>query len=122
MRPARTASKKTSCRGLSPPGSSPSASRSSWREKGSSRQVVPTLKTVWQAAMPMGVTARSRRGRSSSAPPAQNRSRKAAEPSTLKAMWTTATCRARRLTPMAESRAVTQVPMFWPRMMGMAAA
>ena len=41
-------------------------------------------------------------------------------PMRLKEMWTTATRRALRLTPMLESRAVTQVPIFWPIMMGSA--
>ena len=35
-------------------------------------------------------------------------------------MWTTATLRAFLLTPMDEMSAVTQVPMFWPMMIGMA--
>ena len=39
---------------------------------------------------------------------------------TLKEMWITATRLALRLTPMELSSAVTQVPIFWPMMMGMA--
>ena len=39
---------------------------------------------------------------------------------TLKEIWITATRLAFRLTPMELSRAVTQVPMFWPMMMGIA--
>ena len=41
-------------------------------------------------------------------------------PMTLKEMWMADTRLALRETPMAEMRAVTQVPMFWPMMMGMA--
>ena len=38
----------------------------------------------------------------------------------LKEMWMMATRLALRLTPMELIRAVTQVPMFWPMMTGMA--
>ena len=42
-------------------------------------------------------------------------------PTTLNSRWTMAARRAPRLAPTEESMAVTQVPMFWPMMMGMAA-
>ena len=45
---------------------------------------------------------------------------KTAVPMRLKEIWMTDTRRALRLTPMLLSRAVTQVPMFWPMMMGRA--
>ena len=38
----------------------------------------------------------------------------------LKEVWMTDTRLALRLTPMEEIRAVTQVPIFWPMMMGIA--
>ena len=44
-----------------------------------------------------------------------------AVPMMLNARCTTAARRALRLVPMEESMAVTQVPMFWPMMMGIAA-
>ena len=52
--------------------------------------------------------------------PPKNRISPAAVPITLKEMWMTDTRRALRLTPMELMRAVMQVPMFWPMMMGMA--
>ena len=45
-----------------------------------------------------------------------------ATPITLNIRWTTAARRAFLLVPMEESMAVTVVPMFWPMMIGMAAA
>ena len=42
------------------------------------------------------------------------------EPMMLKYRWTMAVRLAARLAPTQEIRAVTQVPMFWPMMMGSA--
>ena len=43
-------------------------------------------------------------------------------PMTLKSRWTTAARRAFLFAPMEEIMAVTVVPMFWPIIMGIAAA
>ena len=96
------------------------ASHSSWREKGSSRAVVQTLNTVWHSATPTAPTAESMKGKWKSRSPPQKTMRPRAVPMILKAIWMTDTRLAPRETPMEEISAVTQVPMFWPMMMGMA--
>ena len=50
----------------------------------------------------------------------KNKMRKVMVPMTLKYRWMRAARRAFLLAPTEESMAVTVVPMFWPRMMGMA--
>ena len=52
----------------------------------------------------------------------QNSANSTATPITLNIRCTTAARRAFRFVPMDESIAVTVVPMFWPMMMGIAAA
>ena len=83
--------------------------------------MVQTLKTVWQKAMPTALTEFDQEGEAEDARCRRRRAiRHTAVPMRLKEMWITATRLALRLTPMEEIRAVTQVPMFCPMMMGMA--
>ena len=117
---SRRGSRKAKSEGLSSVEIAFLASHSSWRVKGSSRTVVHTLKTVWQKAMPTALTGAVRNGKWNTALPPHRAIRPTAVPMRLKEMWITATRLALRLTPMEEIRAVTQVPIFWPMMMGMA--
>ena len=96
------------------------ARRSNCRLKGSSTRVVQTLKIVWQNAMPTAPMGSVRKGRFRNISPPNRASRPRAVPMRLKEMWMTDTRLALRLTPIEEIRAVTQVPMFWPMMMGIA--
>ena len=79
------------------------------------------LKTEWAAAMPNRDADWSSRGGRRTAWTAQKTVSHTAEPMTLKDRWTRAARLAFRLAPTEESIAVTQVPMFCPMMMGMAA-
>ena len=96
------------------------ASRSSWREKGSSSAVVKTLNTVWQKAIPTAPVASSKKAKWKMRFPPKKSASPTAVPMTLKAMWITETRLALRLTPMELMRVVAQVPMFWPMIMGTA--
>ena len=96
------------------------ASHSSWRVKGRRRIVVQTLKMVWQRAIPTALTEFDRKGKPKSALPPHRMMSPTVVPMRLKEIWITDTRLALRLTPMEEIRAVTQVPMFCPMMMGMA--
>ena len=78
------------------------------------------MNTVWHSATPTAFTGWGKNGISNSSPPPQITSRPTAVPMRLKEMWITDTCFALRLTPMEDSSAVTQVPIFWPMIMGIA--
>ena len=80
------------------------------------------LKPVWTAAMPAKEAGAARIGGRRAAFTAQNAVSHTAEPMALKDRWTSAARLAFLLAPMADSRVVAQVPMFWPMMMGTAAA
>ena len=73
-------------------------------------------------AMPYMVAGSSSRAGESAAFTMQNAVSSTVTPITLNSRWTMAARRAFLFVPTDESSAVTQVPMFWPMMMGMAAA
>jgi len=80
------------------------------------------LKTECAMAMPYMVAGSSSRAGESAAFTMQNAVSSTVTPITLNSRWTMAARRAFLFVPTDESSAVTQVPMFWPMMMGMAAA
>ena len=88
---------------------------------GSIRSVQRRLNTEWDIAMPKRETGRSRAAGARSTLIRQNTVSHTAVPITLNKRWTTAARFAFRFAPTEESIAVTQVPMFWPMMMGTAA-
>ncbi len=79
------------------------------------------LNTEWAAAMPGREAPSSSRRGCRRARSRQNTVSHTAVPMRLKERWTSAARLAFLLAPTEESMAVTQVPMFWPMMMGMAA-
>ncbi len=85
------------------------------------RRVHKTLKTEWETAMPNRDAGRLRKGRRKTALIRQNSPSQTAVPITLKDRWTIAARLAFLFAPMEEIRAVTQVPIFCPMIMGMAA-
>ena len=80
------------------------------------------LNTEWAMAMPYMVAGRSRIAGAKMALTMQNTDSSTTTPMTLNIRCTTAARWAFLLVPTEDSMAVTQVPMFWPMMMGMAAA
>lgn len=91
-------------------------------DSGSRSRVHRMLNREWAAAMPTGAAGAPRSGGRSRALTAQNTVSHTAEPATLKDRWTSAARLAFLLAPTADRMVVTQVPMFCPMMMGMAAA
>ena len=81
-----------------------------------------TLNTEWATAMPDIVAGWSSSAGAKTALTTQNTVSSTTTPITLNIRWTTAARRAFLVVPTEESMAVTVVPMFWPMMMGMAAA
>ena len=80
------------------------------------------LKIECATAMPDIVADSSSSAGARSARTMQKTVSSTATPMTLNIRWTTAARRAFLFVPMEEIMAVTVVPMFWPMMMGMAAA
>ena len=76
----------------------------------------------WSMAMVTGVTGKSMKAKSKIALVRVSRGSQMMVPRTFTEMCMTATRLAWVLAPMLEMRAVTQVPMFCPMMMGMAMA
>ena len=81
-----------------------------------------TLKKEWAIAMPYMVALSWRMPGSNTALTTQNPVSSTATPMTLNKRCTTAARFAFLLVPTEDKSAVTQVPMFCPMMMGMAAA
>ena len=79
------------------------------------------LKQECAIAMPYIVAGWDRIGSGSRAFATQNTVSPTTVPMTLKDRWTSAARLAFLLVPTEERSAVTQVPMFWPMMMGIAA-
>ena len=87
--------------------------------------VLPTLKMVWAFAIWRGTSAARRAASESSGAPGDTERTRSANggmnhttsrtPTMLNTTWTTAALTASRGLPIAESPAVTQVPMFAPR-------
>ena len=111
-----------STRSCGPSGTSRMASFSSRPPQGSSMAVQMMLKQECAMAMPYMVALSWRIPGSKTALRMQNTVSSAATPMTLNIRCTTAARRAFLLAPTEDSSAVTQVPIFWPMMMGMAAA
>ena len=79
------------------------------------------LNAEWAAAMPNREAGMSKNAGWSTACTSQNTASQTPEPITLKERWTRAARRAFLLAPTEESMAVTQVPIFCPMIMGIAA-
>ena len=112
------------CTVSSPPlsGTARYARRISTFAKGKRSAVESTLNVVCSTAMPHSVAAMSTKGMSTSERSTLNTVSHTTVPMMLKNRWIKPMRRASRLAPMLEIMAVTQVPMFWPMMMGMAVA
>ena len=80
------------------------------------------LKAEWAMAMPERVAASSSSAGASAVRTTVNTESRTTTPITLNIRCTTAARRAFLFVPMEERSAVTVVPMFWPMMMGIAAA
>ena len=105
-----------------PSGTRRIASFSSSPDAGSSSAVQATLNAVCAIAMPYIVALSPSIAGAATARTMQNTASHTTVPMTLNDRWTIAARFALRLVPTEEISAVTQVPMFWPMMMGMAAA
>ena len=81
-----------------------------------------TLNTVWQMAMPKWVALSPKMAGLNNARTARNSTRQTRVPMMLNSRCTSAARLAFLVAPTEDSMAVTQVPMFWPMMMGTAAA
>ena len=97
-----------------------SASATSDFENGKSTNVVNTLKAVWKQAIANGVITSSKTCRRSTHSQKRYMISPIAVPIILKLIWITDTLLAFLLTPNEEISAVTQVPIFWPMLIGIA--
>ena len=112
--------RRMASRGSSSPRTKTQASFSSTRASGRRTMAVPRLKKMWVSA----ICSRMLSGTSRAIQPASGSVNasvmKMAAPMILNSRWTTAARLAAWLVPAEAMRAVTQVPMFWPKRMNRA--